>query len=95
LRKNLVQSFQQTLGDEFTFQQDNNLKHQGQIYTGVVYQEDSEDNLGDEFTFQQDNNLQHQGQIYTGVALENRLENGCRATINNQQGLKIFKENNL
>jgi hypothetical protein len=41
---NLVQSaFHQALGDEFTFQQDNNLKtSKGQIYTGVVYQKDSE-----------------------------------------------------
>ena len=27
LEENLVQSFHQTLGDEFTFQMDNNLKH--------------------------------------------------------------------
>jgi hypothetical protein len=43
LEENLVQSaFHQTLGDEFTFQQDNNLKQQSQIYTEVAYQEDSE-----------------------------------------------------
>jgi hypothetical protein len=42
LEENLVQSaFQQTLGDRFTFQLDNDLK-QGQIYTGVAYQEDIE-----------------------------------------------------
>ena len=42
LEENLVQTaFHQTLGDEFTFQQDNNLK-QGQIYTGVAYQDDIE-----------------------------------------------------
>ena len=45
LEENLVQSaFHQTLGDEFTFQQYNNLNHglkQGQLYTGVAYQEDS------------------------------------------------------
>ena len=42
LEENLLQSaFHQTLGDEFTFQQDNNIK-QVQIYTGVAYQEDSE-----------------------------------------------------
>ena len=41
--ENPVQSaFHQTLGDEFTFQQDNNLKTQGRIYTGVAYQEASE-----------------------------------------------------
>ena len=33
LEENLVQSaFQQTLGDKFTIEQDNNLKKQGQIY---------------------------------------------------------------
>jgi hypothetical protein len=41
LEENLFKSaFQQTLGDKFTFQQDNNLK--GQIYTGVAYLEDIE-----------------------------------------------------
>ena len=41
LEENLVQSaFKQTLGDKFTFQQDNNLKTQGQIYTGVAYQDE-------------------------------------------------------
>ena len=39
LEEILVQSaFHQTLGDEFTFQQDNKPKSQGQIYTGVAYQ---------------------------------------------------------
>jgi hypothetical protein len=44
LEENLVYTaFRQTLGDEFTIQQDNNLpKAQGLIYTGVAYQEDSE-----------------------------------------------------
>ena len=43
LEENLVQSaFHQTLGDEFTFLQDNNQKTQGQIYTAVAYQEDTE-----------------------------------------------------
>jgi hypothetical protein len=38
LEDKLVQSaFHQTLGDEFTFQQDNNLKHNAKIYTGVAY----------------------------------------------------------
>jgi hypothetical protein len=42
LEENLVQSaFQQTLGNKFTFQQGNNLKH-SQIYTGVAYQDDME-----------------------------------------------------
>ena len=40
--KNLVQyAFHQTLGDKFTFQQDNNLKHKAKSYAGVAYQEDS------------------------------------------------------
>ena len=35
LEENLVPSaFQQTLGDKFTFQQDNDLILQGQIYSG-------------------------------------------------------------
>ena len=43
LEENLVQSdFQQSLGDEFTFQQDNNIKHKAKSITGVAYQEDSE-----------------------------------------------------
>ena len=43
LEENLVQSaFQQTLGDKCTFQQDNNRKQKGQIYTGVAYQDDIE-----------------------------------------------------
>ena len=43
LRKNLVQSaFQQTLGDKFPFQQDNNHKTQMQIYIGFAYQDDME-----------------------------------------------------
>ena len=38
LEENMVQySFHQTVWDEFTFQQDNSLKHV-QIYTGVAYQ---------------------------------------------------------
>ena len=44
LEENLVQSaFHQTLGDEFTFQQDNNLKHK--VKSRVVYQEDNECNF--------------------------------------------------
>ena len=40
LEENLVQSaFHQTLGDKFTFQQDNFLKHKAK-YTGVAYQDD-------------------------------------------------------
>ena len=35
--QSIFSSFQQTLGDEFTFQQDNNLK--GQIYTGFAYRD--------------------------------------------------------
>jgi hypothetical protein len=41
LEENLVSAFRQTLGNEFTFLQENNLK-QDQIYTGVAYQEDRE-----------------------------------------------------
>ena len=42
IEENLIQSaFHQTLGDEFTFQQDNNLKHKDKS-TRVAYQEDSE-----------------------------------------------------
>jgi hypothetical protein len=42
IEENLIQSaFHQTLGDEFTFQQDNNLKHKAKS-TRVAYQEDSE-----------------------------------------------------
>ena len=42
LEENLVQSaFQHTLGDKFTFQQDNYLKHQAN-YTLVAYQDDIE-----------------------------------------------------
>ena len=42
LEENLVHSaFYQTLGDEFTFQQNNNLK-QGKIYTGFAYQDNIE-----------------------------------------------------
>jgi hypothetical protein len=42
LEENLVQpAFQQTLGDKFIFHLDNNLK-QGQIYTGVAYQDNIE-----------------------------------------------------
>ena len=41
IEENLIQfAFHQTLGDEFTFQQDNNLKHDKS--TRVAYQEDSE-----------------------------------------------------
>ena len=41
LEKNMVQSaFQQTLGDEFTFQQDNNLKHKAkytlELFTKMI-----------------------------------------------------------
>ena len=36
----LQSALHQTLGEEFTFQQDNNL--QGQIYNDVAYQEDGE-----------------------------------------------------
>ena len=35
-------AFQQTLGDKFTFQQDNNLKHKATIYTEIAYQDDVE-----------------------------------------------------
>ena len=44
LEENLFQSaIQQTLGDKFTFQQDNNLKHKAiYIYIGVAYQDDIE-----------------------------------------------------
>jgi hypothetical protein len=42
IEENLIQSaFHQTLGDEFTFQQDNNLKHKAKS-TRVAYQEDCE-----------------------------------------------------
>ena len=41
LEENLVQSaFHQTLGEEFTFQQANNLKHKAKS-SGFVYKEDS------------------------------------------------------
>ena len=43
LVENLVQSaFQQTLGDKFTFLQDNYLKLKAKYYTGVAYQDDIE-----------------------------------------------------
>ena len=42
LEENLVQStFHQPLGDEFTFQQENNLKYKAK-YTQVAYQDDTE-----------------------------------------------------
>ena len=42
VEENLVQStLHQTLGDEFTFQQDNNLTRD-QIYTEIAYQEGNE-----------------------------------------------------
>jgi hypothetical protein len=43
LEENLVQSAlgDKALGDKFTFQQDNNLKH-SQIFTGVAYQDNNE-----------------------------------------------------
>ena len=43
LEENLVQSdFHQTLGDEFTFQQNNNLKQKAKSTLELLYQEDSE-----------------------------------------------------
>jgi hypothetical protein len=43
IEEHLVPSvFQQTLGDKFTFQQVNNLKHKAKLYTGVAYQDDIE-----------------------------------------------------
>jgi hypothetical protein len=63
--ENLVQSaFQQTLGDEFTFQQDNNL-----------VQSAFQQTLGDEFTFQQDNNRKHKAKLTLDLLTKKTLYN--------------------
>jgi hypothetical protein len=70
LEGNLVQSvFNQTLGDEFTFQQDNNVKHKAKSTLELVTK--TTWNVPEWPSYSLDLNLA-------------RLENSCLALINNQ-----------
>jgi hypothetical protein len=73
--KNLVQSaFHQTLGDEFTFQQDNSLKHKAKSILEVLTKTTLNGPKWSSYSF-------YLNRITESMA---RLENVCLAMINNQ-----------
>ena len=83
LEENLVQSaFQQTLGDKFTFQQDNSLKPKAKYTLELLTKTTL--NVPEWPSYSSDlNRIEN---------LKARLENGCLATINNQldRSARIF-----